>query len=547
MGQSAIVADEIRLTQPPGREVVGKATASIRGHVTRGDGRPLARVLVQLLNDEPSTGPPIPTMTDEAGGYKLDKLLPGRYRVRASKVGYAALEFNQRRPFERGDVIFLDTGEQRDRVDIALVRHGAVEGRIVDENGDPVDGVSVTALQIRFKGGRRQLVAVPGSVVPRRTNELGRYRVYGLPPGEYFVSADIGKVGTEDLPGYATTYFPGTPAPGEARAVRVGLAEDVTNVDFPLVPIGTARIAGTTVTSAGEPFQGGIQMRPSRRSGAIAGDEVGARTLPDGSFEFPNVPPGEYVLYAFRNVETAWTYVTVDGRDVTGVAIQTLPGSTITGRVTFEGPDIPAPQDVELTPVPADPDLTPFVGGPDRADIHDDWTFEITHVSGPRRLRVRRPPSGWNLKTILLNGSDATDAVLSLGTPAQSLKNVEIVLTRQQTHIAGRVTDDQGRAIGGCAAIAFAVDADQWGDDSRFLATTRSARDGAFDIRGLPAGDYFVTVADRVREDDEWRDPDVLNALARSAKRVTLIEGPTAEINFQLSSLNSQGSGGCGR
>ena len=150
-----------------------------------------------------------------------------------------------------------------------------------------------------------------------------------------------------------------------------------------------------------------------------------------------------------------------------------------------------------------------------------------------RRLAAGdRPPSGWRLKTILLNGSDVTDAVLSLGTPAQSLKNVEIVLTRQQTHIAGRVTGDQGRAIGGCAAIAFAVDADKWGDDSRFLATARSARDGAFDIRGLPAGDYFVTVADRVRE-DEWRDPDVLNTLARSAKRVTLIEGQTVEIVFR--------------
>src|SRR5206468_2916665 len=148
---------------------------------------------------------------------------------------------------------------------ITLVRHGAVEGRIVDENGDPVDGVSVTALQIRFKGARRRLVAAPG-VVPRRTNELGRYRVYGLPPGDYFMSADIDKAGTDDVPGYATAYFPGTVAPGEARAVRVGLAENVTNVDFPLVPIGTARITGTTVTSAGEPFQGGIQMRPSLRS-----------------------------------------------------------------------------------------------------------------------------------------------------------------------------------------------------------------------------------------------------------------------------------------
>ena len=91
--------------------------------------------------------------------------------------------------------------------------------------------------------------------------------------------------------------------------------------------------------------------------------------------------------------------------------------------------------------------------------------------------------------------------------------------------------------VRGCAAIAFAVDADKWGDDSRFLATARSARDGAFDIRGLPAGDYFVTVADRVREDHEWHDPDVLNALARSAKRHV---DRRTDRGDQLSTLKSQ-------
>jgi hypothetical protein len=165
------------------------------------------------------------------------------------------------------------------------------------------------------------------------------------------------------------------------------------------------------------------------------------------------------------------------------------------------------------------------VGGPGRADIHDDWTFEIANVSGPRRLRVLRPPSGWSLKAVLVNATDVTDAVLSFGTRAESLKGVEVVMTRQQTGIASRISDAQGRPVAGGAVIMFADDAGRWGDDSRFFAVARSARDGSFQVRGLAPSAYFAAAADRIRDDDEWHDPDVLNALARSAARVTLIEG----------------------
>src|SRR5207302_9182992 len=150
-----------------------------------------------------------------------------------------------------------------------------------------------------------------------RTNELGRYRIYGLQPGRYAVSAEVGRVGTDDLPGYATTYFAGSRNPGEAQLVTIGLAQEVPNIDFALVPARTARIAGKTVTSSGEPFRGATELRASRRSGSIVSASVGARTEPDGSFEFPNVAPGEYVVQALRGNEVAWQFVTVNGTDIT--------------------------------------------------------------------------------------------------------------------------------------------------------------------------------------------------------------------------------------
>src|SRR5258708_4504469 len=194
------------------------------------------------------------------------------------------------------------------------------------------------------------------------------------------------------MPGYATTYYPGSPAASDAQFVTVGLSQDVPNIDFALALVPTSRIAGTTLNAAGEPFQGGIQMRTSRRSGSVVADSVGARTERDGTFEFPNVPSGEYVVHAFHGGELAWQFVGVNGADVTGLVMQTLPGSTIAGRFTFEGGAAPGGVPIELSPVPADPDVAPFAGNPARIEVKNDWTFTISGAAGPSRLQLTRAP-----------------------------------------------------------------------------------------------------------------------------------------------------------
>ena len=393
-------------------------TATIRGHVVRVDGPAVPRAEVRLTPaDRP--GPPRATTTDEGGAFEILALPAGRYKLTASKTGYIALE----------QVIALKAGEMRERVDFALRRHGAITGRVVDEHDEPIEGATITVKEIRSVGGHRQLVAVPGAQA-RPTNELGRFRVYGLEPGDYAVAAEAGHVGSDDLPSYPLTYFPGTTNAVAAHTIRIGVSEEVTNVEFALAPVHTARITGRTFTSSGEPFSGGVQMRPTSRSTGATAEPVGARAQPDGGFEFANVPPGEYVIQAFKGTEIGWQIVAVDGTDVVDLAVTTLPGSTVTGRVTFEGADAPKPTDVEIEMTPSDPDFTPFIGAPSRAEIHDDGTFEIEQVTGPCRLRVTRAPAGWKLTRVIVGGVDAMNAVLSFGTEAESLKDVEVVVSR---------------------------------------------------------------------------------------------------------------------
>ena len=515
------------------------ATAAIRGRVVRADGRALARAEVQL---DPVDGesPPRRVVTDEGGRFEFVALPAGAYRVLARKAGYVALQFGERRPSEGGTAISLAAGDVRERVDILLPRTSAIAGRIVDENGEPVDGAVVRVLQTRRFRGRRALVDVPGAVA-RRTNDLGRYRLFGIQPGRYIVSASVGQLtpglGGDDLPGYAPTFFPGTPAIAEAQFIAVRAAEDVLTVDFALARVPTARITGSAVDTSGNPITGGLSLLPSHRSSAVAGHSYGARISADGGFEFRNVPPGDYVVQAARARRNAWSegefasrVVTVNGSDVSGIDLHASVGSDVSGRIVAEPGDAFDPHQVRIVALPTDYDLAPAAAGPPtQADIHADGTFEMSGLHGPRRFCVTRAPRGWTLKAILVNGVDVTDGTHRFGARQQSLRDVQVVLSNRVTTLSG-VVADSGTSGGKSEVVVFAAARDKWDVMSRFVARGSPEADATFRFEGLPPGEYYVAAIDRVRlagigVDDEWEDPDLFEELIPSAKLVSLFDG----------------------
>jgi protocatechuate 3,4-dioxygenase beta subunit len=536
--------------RPPERD----ATGEISGRVLRTDGHPLARAQVSLeLADAVRTGRG--TLTDDDGRYDFKALRPGDYTVRASKRGYLDVEYGQSRALERGDEIKLSAGGKRERADISLPRYGTIAGHVLDENGEPVEGARVSVLQRRFAGGRPGLVEAQAAI--KWTDDLGSFRVHDLQPGRYVVRASLGDSDPPrprlDVPGYVATYFPGTQKPAEARLVTVGVSEDVSGMDFAMVRLRTARISGHAFTSSGEYIKGGLSLTPSQRSGSVTSMPVGPHRMfaPDASFEFSNVPPGEYVIQATMGRssftsegEFAAQYVFVDGDNIDGLVIRTAPGSTISGRLTFEGGDLPGSREIGLTPEPVDADLSPRFnrvgpfgeGPPGRADVHGDWTFEIAGISGPRRLRLSDPPAGWALKGIYLDGVEVTDRIFMFGTNDQSLRDLQVVLTTQMTVIEGTTSDARGRPARDCLVVAFPVDRELRSYPSRFMDRSVCQRDGSFIVRRLPAAEYFIAAIGRRSNDgpDDWQDPERLEAIARSATRVMLAEGQRLPLSLHV-------------
>jgi hypothetical protein len=187
-----------------------------------------------------------------------------------------------------------------------------------------------------------------------------------------------------------------------------------------------------------------------------------------------------------------------------------------------------------VTTAPIDFDRAP-IGGPfGRSQTTRDWTFELRGLSGLRIIRLVREPPGWMLKATRVNGIDVTDSPLTFGSRAETLDDVEVVLTRQVSTLSGQLTDSRGQPAGGYV-VAFSSDRSHWGVSSRFVRLARAAADGAFSMRGLPAGDYYVLAVDRLLEGiGEWQDPDLLESLAPSAVRTSVPEGQQVVVTPRI-------------
>jgi hypothetical protein len=269
-------------------------------------------------------------------------------------------------------------------------------------------------------------------------------------------------------------------------------------------------VTGRAVDAAGNPIQGGLGLLPSRRSASVADISVGARIDRDGTFEFPNVLPGEYVLQAWKSRKNSSTegefasqFVAVNDSNVTGLVVRMSTGSTISGRLTLEGAWPITPAEIDLSQIPVDADLSPLLGNPPAsADIKTDWTFEMAGISGPRRLTLMRAPPGWTLKRVLMDGIDVTDMSIPFGRQDQSIKDVEVVLTDRGGEVSGSLTDSRGRLLTDYTVVVFATDRERWFLESRFLKQSRPGKDGIFEVRGLPGGDYFVAAVDQLQMDE---------------------------------------------
>lgn len=523
-------------------------TAKLAGRVVALDtGRPLRRAVVRASGPELREGKSV--STDADGRWELRELPAGRLTIQVSKGGYVSLSYGQRRPFEAGKPIDVANGATIDKIDVALPRGGAVTGRVVDEFGEAVTGAGVTAMRFRYMNGQRQLAQSASDT----TDDLGQYRLHGLPPGDYYVAARPSSftfLGTsEDRSGYGQSFYPGALNVSEAQRLQVAVGQEAQNIVISLVPSRLSNISGTVTSASGKPVKQGMVML--REEGPIGNFSVRPGMIADGSWKINGVSPGDYVLVAqvvdleamdaiaatgtnrgMPTPEMVTSQITVTGEDVTGITLITSLGGTARGVVRFDGGAPPATPPSMMSVIAADMSSTALPMS-SNATVKADWTFELKGLVGRRVMRAINLPSGWAVKSIMVDGADIIDSGLEVKT-GQEISNVEVVLTNQVTEVSGSVQNAKGGAEPDFAVILFPTDAQFWGWQSRHVRVARPDQTGRFVISGLPAGSYHA-VALEYLEPGEETNPEFLERVKTLATSLRLNEGEKKPITLKLS------------
>jgi hypothetical protein len=529
-------------------------TAEISGSVVSADtGRPvrLARVV--------ATAPELPTgravQTDESGHYQLRELPAGRYTVAASKAGFVSVNFGQRRPLRAGRPVEVRDGQRLRDIDFRLPRSSAINGRVTDFEGEPIVRASVRALRVRSVEGESRIEATGSG----QTDDRGQFRIYGLQPGNYYVSvsppsddgagrADRGRQDGGDLAlSYAPTYYPGVSNLSAATQITLPLADEVSGLHLTMQLVPSARVSGIVIGPAGA-MSGAFVQLITDESGGMSGWSFGTSTARDGTFTIPNVPPGDYTIVGRDRPGRGETELycvmplSVHGGTVSGITLALTLGVTITGQVTFEGAASPTAADLARIRIglwiPA-ASVLPVPGGQAAAGPRADGTFTMSNVGlpgTPRRFRVTGVPRPWALKAVYLDGRDVTDDTFDLRTGEATLR-ANVVLTDQGAAISGTVRDAEDRPLTDATVIAFAADAQYWRPLSRFIQAVRPDKDGVYTLRGLPPGEYLLQALDDV-EPGEWYDPTLLESLRARAARIVLQQGDTKTVDVRLATVD---------
>jgi protocatechuate 3,4-dioxygenase beta subunit len=266
---------------------------SISGKITlKGTG--IAGIPVGAIKHEPKMMGRVRfgTVTDTQGNYRISDLEPGTYEVAPVAPQFV---FGPRSMSKR---VIVEEGEALDGIDFSLVRGGVITGKVTNADGQPLieEQVHLALVEVH-----RAAEHIPLNIYFHQTDDRGMYRMFGVPPGKYTVSAGIPEsrlvfAGRNPVK-YKQTFHPSVTDSSKAAVIEVTEGSEATNVDI----VVNARHTTYSVTGriingeTGRPISNaryGLTKIEENGSSGTSGPATNAM----GEFKIDSLLPGKYMV-----------------------------------------------------------------------------------------------------------------------------------------------------------------------------------------------------------------------------------------------------------
>jgi hypothetical protein len=379
---------------------------------------------------------------------------------------------------------------------------------------------------------------------------------------------------------YPFTYYPSATQLGNATTIVLEAGQERGGLELQARLVPAMRVSGHVTGPDGPAAMVGVRLVPQSATDVVDESAIEAATTvtnTGGDFTFLGVPAGQYTLKIARvpnntrpsmgtsisvggttmftaptdsNLPplpvpetptlTATVPVVVGDRDVTGLNVTLATGARVSGHVEYDGSSPKLTEDQLLRAgVTLDPaDGRTFTGATGRGQFDASGQFKTFGIV-PGRYLLR--PSGnlgtWVLRSVTVGGRDIADAPLTV--EGTDLTNVVVTLTDRPAGVGGTVRDRAGAPDATARVLLFPADRERWTDTSaspRRIKSSRTSARGAYDLGGLLPGDYLIIAIDD-QFSENWQDPKRLDALARTATRVTITPGQHAAMDLKAETV----------
>jgi protocatechuate 3,4-dioxygenase beta subunit len=410
-------------------------------------------------------------VTDEHGEIEF-ALAPGEYSI--SWIEAAGYIYDV---VANSQAIALKSGDRRRLNPIPLSPGGAVSGRVVDGEGQPVAGALVEILELDFAPTKR--LAQRGTAT---TDAEGRYRIDGLLAGRVYVRASS----LNSPLAIVTTYLPNVEDIGQASIVRVEGGRELDRIDVRVRRTEKLHIRGRVEGGRPAMFVDLMECAPPTLHEGVP-KKLSVRLAEDGSFDAA-VNPGSYCVEyrdeAGDNIRfLARTTVRATDRDVNDLWLRPAAPRELTGVVKTEaGARQPLPMMVTIRPVGQ---LLPST----MSMVRPDGTFSIPRVF-PIDYKLSLMGLSGYVKSIALGSMEITDGDFD-GANASGPVTIEFAAAR------GRATGTVKLGSSNPSRVSVVlVPTGSRSNRADLLRSTVADAQAKFAFAGVAPGEYKVLAFD---------------------------------------------------